>query len=119
VNLIEKLERKGVTLEPKLTFKTTAPLDAETLTLLQAHKFELLKDLTAPGCMARLPWQLESLLRAASSGVLPTGTVNLPEGLVTDLSTYTLAWGCAYLTGDRDEALRRLWAVYRTWQGAN
>lgn len=116
MNLIEKLERKGVTLKPKLTFKTTAPLDAETLTLLKTHKADLLKDLTAPGSLPRLPWQLETVLRAAGTGVLPKGTVDLPEGLVTDLSTYTLAWGCAYLTGDRDEALRRLWQVYSVRQ---
>lgn len=119
MNLIEKLERKGVTLEPKLTFKTTAPLDAETLMLLKTNKADLLKDLTAPKSLPRLPWQLESLLRAVGSGVLPKGRVNLPNGLVTDLNSYTLAWGCAYLIGDRDEALRRLWAVYRHWQGVN
>jgi hypothetical protein len=36
-----------------------------------------------------------------------------------DLGRYTLAWAAAYLTGDRDEALARLWAVHRAWQGVN
>ncbi len=119
MTLLEKLERKGVTLEPKLSFKTTFPLDSETLKLLKANKAFLLQSITAPCTLPRLPWQLESLLRAASSGQLLTGTVMLPDGLTTDLGSYTLAWGCAYLTGDRDEALRRLWTVYRQWQAVN
>jgi hypothetical protein len=64
--------------------------------------------------LARLPWQLERLLSAAAANALE---VELPE--VPDPQRYTLAWGAAYLTGDRDEALRRLWAVYRKWQGVN
>lgn len=67
----------------------------------------------------RLPWQLEALLRVAGSGVLPKGMVKISDGLVTGLGSYTLAWGCAYLTGEPDEALGRLWAVYRVWQGVN
>lgn len=125
MTLLERLEQKGVTLEPKLTFRSAAPLDAETLATLKDHKADLLRDLvkpsgyTAPDTLLRLPWQLESLLRAASSGQLPNGTVMLPDGLTTDLGSYTLAWATAYLLGDRDEALGRLWAVYRQWQGAN
>jgi predicted metallopeptidase len=38
---------------------------------------------------------------------------------VHDLNRYTMAWAAAYLTGDRDEALARLWAVHRAWQGLN
>ena len=119
MSILQKLERKGVTLEPKLTFKSSAPLDAETLTLLKTNKADLLIDLTAPGMVPRLPWQLERLVRAASSDQLPGGSTLLKAGLVTDLNRYTLAWGCSYLTGDRDEALSRLWAVYRAWQGVN
>lgn len=61
--------------------------------------------------LPRLPWQLERLLSAAASNVL---TVELPG--VPDVPRYALAWGCAYLTGDRSEALSRLWQVYRAWQ---
>jgi hypothetical protein len=66
------------------------------------------------GTLPCLPWQLERLLSAASSNVL---TADLPG--VPDPSAYTLAWGCAYLTGDRSEAEHRLWQVYRAWKGSN
>ncbi len=105
------LERKGVTLTPKLTYRSAAPLDAETLAFLKTHKAKLLRDLIAPNTLPRLPWQLERLLSAAASNVL---TVELPG--VPDVPRYALAWGCAYLTGDRSEALSRLWQVYRAWQ---
>ena len=64
--------------------------------------------------VSRLPWQLERLLSAASSGVL---SADLPG--VPDVPRYTLGWGCSYLVGDRAEATRRLWQVYRAWQGVN
>lgn len=67
--------------------------------------------------LPRLPWQLECLVRAASSDLLPEGSAMLKLGLVTDPNRYTLAWAAAYLTGDRDEALSRLWQVRRVWQG--
>lgn len=67
-----------------------------------------------PDTLPRLPWQLERLLSAAGSNVL---TADLPG--VPDVGAYALAWGCAYLTGDRAEAERRLWQVYRAWQGVN
>ena len=69
--------------------------------------------------LPRLPWQLERLLNAASSDLLPKDTTTLGDGLVTDLNRYTLAWGCTYLVGDRDEALRRLWQAHRAWRGVN
>jgi hypothetical protein len=114
------LERLGVTLEPKLTFTSVAPIDADTLAWLRAHKAELLRNLTAPDSITRLPWQLERLVSAAGSDNLPTGTVTLAPGqFVPDLGRYTLAWAAAYLTGDRDEAQARLWQAYRAWQGVN
>ena len=108
-------------LEPKLTFRSNAPLDAETLSTLKARKAELLRDPAAPDpdSVPRLPLQLERLLAAASSSRLPTGTVTLEAGLVTDLNSYTLAWGAVYLVGDQAEALRRLWQAHRVWQGVN
>jgi hypothetical protein len=66
--------------------------------------------------LPRLPWQLERLVRAASSDLLPEGSTMLASGLVTDLNRYTLAWAASYLTGDRDEALSRLWQARRVWQ---
>lgn len=67
-----------------------------------------------PGTLPCLPWQLERVLSAASSNVL---NAKLPG--VPDVGRYTLAWGCSYLTGDRDEAEQRLWQVYRAWKGVN
>ncbi len=64
--------------------------------------------------MPRLPWQLERLVRAASSDLLEAEVRGVP-----DVGRYTLAWAASYLTGDRDEALARLWAVHRAWQGVN
>lgn len=68
--------------------------------------------------LLHLPWQLERLVSAASSGVLPE-TVMLATGLVTDLNRYVLGWAASYLVGDRAEAERRLWEAHRAWQGAN
>jgi hypothetical protein len=119
VNLLEELERKGVVLTPKLTYRCTAPLDAETLQLLRTHRDVLLSELVLSVTSSRLPWQLEALLRAAASDALPKATVTLPAGLVPDLSRYTLAWAASYLTGDRDEALVRLWEAQRAWKGVN
>jgi hypothetical protein len=73
----------------------------------------------SPDSLPCLPWQLEALLRAAASDALPKATVTLPAGLVPDLSRYTLAWAASYLTGDRDEALVRLWEAQRAWKGVN
>ncbi len=127
MTLRQRLEQRGVTLEPKLTFTSAAPLDAETLALLREHKAELLLELIESAGkttettenLPRLPRQLESLLRAASSDLLPKDTVTLPAGLVSDLNSYTLAWAASYLTGDRDEALRRLWQAHRVWKVTN
>ncbi len=44
--------------------------------------------------LPRLPWQLERLLSAASSGVLPE-TVMLSSGLITDLNRYVLGWAAS------------------------
>lgn len=114
MKILRDLEQRGVTLAPKLTFSSAAPLDAETLALIHDHKADLLRALVAPDAVPRLPWQLEALLRAATSNVL---TAELPG--VPDTGRYVLAWGCAYLVSDRDEAEQRLWAVYRAWKGVN
>lgn len=71
--------------------------------------------LSAPDTLPRLPWQLEALLRAASSNLLPTDSVQLPSGLCHDLTRYVLAWAASYLVGDREEALRRLWHAHAAW----
>lgn len=115
MKLTDALERQGVKLTPKLRYQfTDGALDAETLALLKANRDELLRDLTAPDSIPRLPWQLERLVSAASSGQL-----HVEVGGVPDPTRYILGWACSYLTGDRTEALRRLWKVYSTWQQVN
>lgn len=68
------------------------------------------------GTLPRLPWQLERLISAASSDLLPKDPLMLPSGLIPDPNRYTLALAASYLTGDRQAALSRLWQVRRAWQ---
>jgi hypothetical protein len=70
--------------------------------------------LTEHTTIPRLPWQLERLVSAASSDVLTFSLYGVP-----DINRYVLAWAAAYLTSDRDEALRRLWQTYHVWQGVS
>lgn len=114
VDLLTRLEAEGVRPALKLKLEGSAQPSSETLALIRSHRDVLVHHLSAPDTLPRLPWQLERLLSAAGSDTL---TVSLPG--VPDAPRYTLAWGAAYLTGDRDEALRRLWGVYRAWQGVN
>ena len=58
-----------------------------------------------------LPWQLNNLLRAASSKTL---TVSI-DG-ITNPSNYVLAYVSDYLLGSREHALSKLWEVYKAWQ---
>jgi len=117
--LLRDLTAKGVRVTPngdKLKLKAAAPLDAVTLELIRHHKPDLLRLLTGEQTIPRLPWQLESLLRAAASGLLPDGTVTLEAGQTHDLNRYVLAWAASYLIGDREHALKHLWAARRAWQ---
>lgn len=68
-----------------------------------------------PDTVPRLPWQLERLVRAASLD----DPLRVDVRGVLDPNRYVMAWGCSYLTGDREEALARLWALYRAWKGVN
>lgn len=98
--------------------KLEKPDDGQSLEFLELKVDDILPEKTAD-TIPRLPWQLERLISAAASGVLPDGTVMLASGLVPDLGRYTLGWAAAYLVGDRAEAKRRLWQVYRAWQVVN
>ena len=62
--------------------------------------------------LERLPPELERLIGRAVAGALP-GAVQLSSGLVMDLNAYTMAWACAYLTGDGEEAKKRLLEAVR------
>ncbi len=87
--------------------KPTKPKSLESF----ESKAEGIRLTKKPDTLPRLPWQLERLVSSAGSGQL---SVELRG--VSDTRAYVLACGCAYLVGDRDEALRRLWVVHRVWQ---
>jgi len=70
-----------------------------------------------PLSLERLPTALERMVRAASNDALPTGLTQLPSGLVMDVNTYVTRWACCYLTGDTQEASRRLLEAYTALHG--
>jgi hypothetical protein len=112
--LLAELRARGIELEPAdggLRVRAAAPPEPELREAIRRHKAELLA-LLAPrrDTIPRLPWQLERLLRAASSNVLEVSIKGVP-----DPARYVMAWGCAYLTGECDESVQRLWQVYRAW----
>lgn len=113
MSLVQDLERKGVVLTSKLTFRSEAPIGADTLALLKEHKAGLLRDLALPDTVPRLPWRLERLIGAAASGVLDAEVPGVP-----DVAVYVMGWACAYLTGrgDHTEPLKRLNEVLKAWQ---
>jgi hypothetical protein len=110
-HLIAEVQSYGATIYAdagKVRVKGAKKLPITLLDQLKERRDDVLAMLTVP----RLPWQLERLLTAACSGVLSFTMSGTP-----DPNRYTAAWACAYLTGDRDEALKRLWQVYEEWQG--
>ena len=63
-----------------------------------------------------LPLELLAIVRAASSGVLPKGAVNLETGITLDLERYVLGFAAQYVTGDQSHAILELRACLRAWQ---
>lgn len=108
--LVASLASKGVELEPKLRYRAPGPLSEDALESLHVNKQDLLRHMILRESIPRLPWQLEGLLRAASDNQLRIQIQGVP-----DPGRYVVAWGCAYLLGDREQALERLWRVYREW----
>jgi hypothetical protein len=94
----------------KVRIKGGAKLPQTLLEQLKERRDEVLAVLTVP----RLPWQLERLVNAASSGTLILHLTGVPS-----TTHYVMACACAYLTSDKEEALKRLWEVYNLWQTAN
>jgi len=70
-----------------------------------------------PLLLERLPNALERMVRAASNDALPSGLTSLPSGLVMDVNAYVTRWACCYLTGDTQEASRRLLEAYTALHG--
>jgi hypothetical protein len=138
--LLHQLSRLGVvataTSDGFLDLEPAEILTPELLETIKAHKAELLEHLATantrtkypeprdtgtsarnlPGSLERLPFELESLVRAASSDSLPT-SAKLETGIVPDLNRYVQAWACVYLTGNQSDALARLWVVWQVWRG--
>ena len=50
-----------------------------------------------------LPWQLEGLVEAASSGLLRFGITGIP-----DTNRYVMSWGCTYLVSDKTGSSKTL-----------
>jgi hypothetical protein len=120
IDLLETVTQLGgrVTLEAG-KLKARVPADRpDLLETLKANRDAVLEHLTTTttGTFEQLPPELEALIRAAINDALPAGSVKLPDGLITDMSRYITAWGCAYLIGNRADALARLWAVQRVWR---
>lgn len=109
-HLLSDLQSKGIAVSlrgDKLRLEPKEALTPDVLTTVREHKASLIAYLSVP----RLPWQLERLVSAASSHVL-----NFTMPHVGNVNHHTAAWACAYLTGDRGEAIKRLWEVYAAWQ---
>jgi TubC N-terminal docking domain len=108
--LIHSLQSRGITLTVKdesVILKPKESVTPEIVATVRERKAEIIARLSVP----RLPWQIERLLRAASDGVLNVSLRGVP-----DATRYVMAWAVSYIIGDREEALRRLWAVYGQWE---
>ena len=111
--LLADLEAAGIRVVLKLRVSAVQRPDPETLENLKMHKKAIIAHLSQANvvpAVPALPQPLKCLLRAASAGSLQC---ELPG--VRDVNRHTMAWGCSYLTGNRDEALERLWEVYAAW----
>lgn len=110
-HILSDLQSKGIAVSlrgDKLRLEPKEALTPDVLTTVKEHKASLIAHLSVP----RLPWQLERLVTAASSGALSVSIQGVP-----DPSRYVQAWACEYLaSSQRDEPLRRLWEVYEQWQ---
>ncbi|MGL4608126.1 MAG: hypothetical protein ACRCYY_00350 [Trueperaceae bacterium] len=108
--LITEVQSYGATIyaeSGKVRVKGASKLPTPLIEKIKERRDDVLAVLTVP----RLPWQLERLISAACSGALQIRVEGVP-----DTTRYVQAWACAYLTGDRDEPLKRLWEVYKQWQ---
>jgi hypothetical protein len=109
-HLISEVQTYGATIYAdagKVRVKGASKLPTPLIEKIKERRDDVLAVLTVP----RLPWQLERLISAASSGVLSFTLSGVP-----DVNRYSAVWACAYLTGDKDEALKRLWEVYEAWE---
>jgi hypothetical protein len=109
-HLITEAQSYGATVYAdagKVRITGVSKVPAPLVERIKERRDDVLAVLTVP----RLPWQLERLISAASSGALIASVHGVP-----DPTRYVMAWGCSYLAGDKDESLGRLWEVYQVWQ---
>jgi hypothetical protein len=112
-NLISEVQGYGASIYAdagKVRVRGASKLPNALVEKIKERRDDVLAVLTIP----RLPWQLERLITAASSGTLDIHLTGVP-----DTTRYIMAWACCYLASDKEEALRRLWEVYSLWQPSN
>lgn len=109
--MIAEVERYGASLNVdggSVRIRGVSRLPSPLLEQLKERRDDVLAVLTVP----RLPWQLERLVTAATSGALTLTVAGIP-----DTARYTSAWAATYLvSSQQDEALKRLWEIYKLWQ---
>jgi hypothetical protein len=112
----QKTEVPPVTLQAQL--KKSTRVDKESVDFPGDGQIQPDKDLRRPKSFEPLPWQLERLIAAASSTLLPHGVVLLAPGqFVADLNAYVTAWALTYYRGgDREHALKCLWQAHAAWR---
>jgi hypothetical protein len=114
LELLSTIKQAGLELfleGERLRYRATQQPDEGLLALIREHKPLLIETLRQRHYLPKIPWQLERLISAATNTLL---SFNYPG--VPNLNSYVMAWACGYLIGDREESLKRLWAVYRAWQ---
>ena len=105
--LLTLCQKQGIKLELKDSqLVARGKLNSDLKEMLKANRDPLRFHLLSQQTIPRLPWQLERLVMAASHNLL---TFSI-KGVINQ-NHYVMAWACAYLAGDRQEALKRLWAV--------
>lgn len=120
LELYTLLTKHGVILEAsgdRLRYSPKDALTPELVEQVRQHKralVTLLEGKAGGRSVPPLPSQLEQLVRAASDGLLEIPQTKL---YVKDVNQYVMGYACAYLLGDREHALSKLWEVRRLWQG--
>ncbi len=111
INRVEGLMAVNGSEENRVKQKITRTVEVDWATDPPTHTPE-----TRP-TLERLPNSLERMVRAATNDALAPGPAKLRSGLVMDLNAYITRWACCYLTGDTQEASRRLLEAYTALHG--
>ena len=117
LELYALLSERGVTLQAsgdKLRFAPRDALTPELVEEVRQHKrglMTLLRGEAEGRPVPPLPWQLERLVRAAADELLEVSIRG-----VKDTNRYVMGYACAYLIGDREHALSKLWEVRKLWE---